>query len=58
MPGTMSILISGPVNLEPPRNAKFISVSTSDEMFEAVHRHADESRHLRLLRRCGGLQAG
>jgi phosphopantothenoylcysteine decarboxylase/phosphopantothenate--cysteine ligase len=37
------ILISGPVNLEPPRNAKIVSVSTSDEMFEAVHRHADES---------------
>jgi phosphopantothenoylcysteine decarboxylase / phosphopantothenate---cysteine ligase len=37
------ILISGPVNLAPPRDAKFISVSTSDEMFEAVHRHADES---------------
>jgi phosphopantothenoylcysteine decarboxylase / phosphopantothenate---cysteine ligase len=37
------ILISGPVNLEPPRKSKFISVSTSDEMFEAVHRHADES---------------
>jgi phosphopantothenoylcysteine decarboxylase/phosphopantothenate--cysteine ligase len=37
------ILISGPVNLAPPRNAKFISVSTSDEMFEAVQRHADES---------------
>ena len=37
------ILISGPVNLAPPRNTKFISVSTSDEMFEAVHRHADES---------------
>ena len=35
------ILISGPVNLEPPRNAKFISVSTSDEMFDAVHQHAD-----------------
>ena len=35
-------LISGPVTLEPPRNAKLISVSTSDEMFEAVHRHADE----------------
>ena len=34
------ILISGPVNLAPPRDAKFISVSTSDEMFEAVHRHA------------------
>lgn len=35
-------LISGPVNLEPPRNAKLISVSTSDEMFAAVHRHADQ----------------
>ena len=37
------ILISGPVNLSPPRKAEFISVSTSDEMFEAVHRHTDES---------------
>ena len=37
------ILISGPVNLEPPRDAKFISVSTSDEMFDAVQRHVDES---------------
>jgi len=37
------ILISGPVNLEPPRNTQFISVSTSDEMFDAVHRHADNS---------------
>ena len=37
------ILISGPVNLSPPRNTKFISVSTSDEMFEAVHQHADSS---------------
>ena len=37
------ILISGPVNLSPPRHTKFISVSTSDEMFEAVHQHADES---------------
>ena len=36
-------LISGPVNLEPPRNAQFISVSTSDEMFDAVHRHSDDS---------------
>ena len=36
-------LISGPVNLEPPRNAKLISVSTSDEMFEAVYRYADSS---------------
>jgi phosphopantothenoylcysteine decarboxylase / phosphopantothenate---cysteine ligase len=37
------ILISGPVNLTPPRNARIISVSTSAEMFEAVHQHADNS---------------
>ena len=37
------ILISGPVNLAPPRNTKFISVSTSDEMFDAVHQQADRS---------------
>jgi phosphopantothenoylcysteine decarboxylase / phosphopantothenate---cysteine ligase len=37
------ILISGPVNLSPPRNSKFISVSTSDEMFDAVHQHAESS---------------
>jgi phosphopantothenoylcysteine decarboxylase/phosphopantothenate--cysteine ligase len=35
-------LISGPVTLESPRRANLISVSTSDEMFEAVHRHADQ----------------
>ena len=37
------ILISGPTNLAPPRNTKFIPVSTSDEMFDAVHQHADSS---------------
>jgi phosphopantothenoylcysteine decarboxylase / phosphopantothenate---cysteine ligase len=37
------ILISGPVNLTPPRNARFISVLTSDEMFDAVIRYADQS---------------
>jgi phosphopantothenoylcysteine decarboxylase/phosphopantothenate--cysteine ligase len=37
------ILISGPTNLAPPRNTKFISVSTSDEMFDAVDQHADSS---------------
>ena len=37
------ILISGPVNLAPPRNARIISVCTSDEMFEAVHEHAENS---------------
>jgi phosphopantothenoylcysteine decarboxylase/phosphopantothenate--cysteine ligase len=35
-------LISGPVSLEAPRDASLISVSTSDEMFEAVHQHADK----------------
>ena len=37
------ILISGPVKLDPPRGAKFVLVSASDEMFDAVHRHADQS---------------
>ena len=37
------ILISGPVNLARPAAAKFVSVSSSDEMFEAVQQHADES---------------
>ena len=36
------ILISGPVNLAPPDQATFVGVSTSDEMFDAVHRHADQ----------------
>jgi len=35
-------LISGPASVEPPRIANLIPVSTSDEMFEAVHRHADK----------------
>jgi phosphopantothenoylcysteine decarboxylase / phosphopantothenate---cysteine ligase len=35
-------LVSGPVNLTPPHHAKLISVSTSDEMFEAVHQRADK----------------
>jgi phosphopantothenoylcysteine decarboxylase/phosphopantothenate--cysteine ligase len=37
------VLITGPVQLAPPPNAEFISVSTSDEMFDAVHQHADEA---------------
>jgi phosphopantothenoylcysteine decarboxylase / phosphopantothenate---cysteine ligase len=35
-------LISGPVNLTPPPAAKLVSVVTSDEMFDAVHRHAGD----------------
>jgi phosphopantothenoylcysteine decarboxylase/phosphopantothenate--cysteine ligase len=33
------VLISGPVSLTPPRGAQLISVLTSDEMYDAVHRH-------------------
>jgi phosphopantothenoylcysteine decarboxylase / phosphopantothenate---cysteine ligase len=32
------VLISGPANLDPPHGAKLISVATSDEMFDSVHR--------------------
>lgn len=35
------ILISGPVKLDPPGDAEFVLVSTSDEMFGAVHCEAD-----------------
>ena len=38
--GHRVVLISGPVDVDPPRGAKLISVSTSDEMFDAVHKHA------------------
>jgi phosphopantothenoylcysteine synthetase/decarboxylase len=37
--GHEAALISGPVNLNPPRGAELTSVSTSDEMFHAVHEH-------------------
>ena len=33
------VLISGPVDLNPPDRAKSISVLTSDEMFDAVHHY-------------------
>jgi phosphopantothenoylcysteine decarboxylase/phosphopantothenate--cysteine ligase len=36
------ILISGPVNIDPTQHAKFVSVSSSDEMFDAVNQHADK----------------
>jgi phosphopantothenoylcysteine decarboxylase/phosphopantothenate--cysteine ligase len=32
------VLISGPVNLDPPRGAQLIPILTSDEMHDAVHR--------------------
>jgi phosphopantothenoylcysteine decarboxylase / phosphopantothenate---cysteine ligase len=35
-------LISGPVNLDPPPSAQFVSILTSDEMYGAVHRHVRE----------------
>jgi phosphopantothenoylcysteine decarboxylase / phosphopantothenate---cysteine ligase len=33
------ILISGPASIQRPRGAAVIPVSTSDEMFDAVHKH-------------------
>ena len=33
-------LVSGPVNLDRPRSVHFIPIFTSDEMYDAVHRHA------------------
>jgi phosphopantothenoylcysteine decarboxylase/phosphopantothenate--cysteine ligase len=35
------ILISGPVCLKPPRGAELVNVTTSDEMYDAVHAHLD-----------------
>ena len=37
------VLVSGPVNLAPPGNVRFVATGTSDEMFEAVYRHAHGS---------------
>jgi phosphopantothenoylcysteine decarboxylase/phosphopantothenate--cysteine ligase len=33
------VLISGPVDIKPPRGADFVSISTADEMFDAVQQH-------------------
>src|SRR5437016_6608165 len=33
------VLISGPVNLDPPRGVHVISILTSDEIYGAVHQH-------------------
>jgi phosphopantothenoylcysteine decarboxylase/phosphopantothenate--cysteine ligase len=33
------VLISGPVNVDPPRRARVISILTSDEIYDAVHQH-------------------
>ena len=40
--GHRVVLISGPVSLTPPRAAQLISVLTSDEMYDAVHRHVGD----------------
>jgi phosphopantothenoylcysteine decarboxylase / phosphopantothenate---cysteine ligase len=39
--GHQAVLISGPVNVDLPSGASLVAVSTSDEMFEAVHRNLD-----------------
>ncbi len=33
-------LISGPVALAPPADAKFVKITTADELYDAVHAHA------------------
>jgi phosphopantothenoylcysteine decarboxylase / phosphopantothenate---cysteine ligase len=40
--GNEVILISGPVDVDSPRGAQITSVSTSDEMFDAVHEHLND----------------
>jgi len=35
-------LISGPTALTPPRAAEFVSITTSDELFNAVHHHVHD----------------
>ena len=40
--GHRVVLISGPVSLTPPRGVRLISVLTSDEMYDAVHRHVGD----------------
>jgi len=37
--GHKVVLISGPVDVDPPRGAELTSVLTSDDMFDAVHEH-------------------
>ena len=46
------VLISGPVNLDPPRGAKLIPVSTSDEMFDAV---MGQTRNCDILVMCAAV---
>jgi len=36
------VLISGPVNLDPPRGVHVISILTSDEIYGAVHQHVHD----------------
>ncbi len=40
--GAEVILISGPVNLEPPTGVKLIRVKTTQEMFNAIEKHFDD----------------
>lgn len=40
--GAEVILITGPVNLEPPSGVELIKVNTTQEMFNAIERHFDD----------------
>ena len=50
--GNEVVLISGPVDVDPPRGTELISVSTSDEMFDAVHR---QTRHCDIIVMCAAV---
>lgn len=40
--GASVILVTGPVNLEPPSGVELIKVNTTQEMFAAIEKHFDE----------------
>jgi len=40
--GHKVVLISGPVNLDPPHGAQLVSISTGDEIFDAVYERVRE----------------
>lgn len=40
--GHEAILISGPTALTPPAAARFVGITTSDELYDEVHAHAPE----------------
>ncbi|MFA5525149.1 MAG: phosphopantothenoylcysteine decarboxylase, partial [Tissierellales bacterium] len=44
--GARVVLVTGPVNLEPPSGVELIKVNTTQEMFAAIERHFDDCHAL------------